>query len=37
VAAAYPLVLTISHLFGISIAVFFDDHGYPHFHARPRG
>jgi hypothetical protein len=25
---------TISRFFGISIAMFFDDHGYPHFHAR---
>lgn len=27
-------VPTISRFFGISIAMFFDDHGYPHFHAR---
>lgn len=25
---------TISRFFGISIAMFFDDHGDPHFHAR---
>lgn len=25
---------TISRFFGISIAMFFDDHGPPHFHAR---
>ncbi|MGH2796839.1 MAG: hypothetical protein ACRDLO_16010 [Solirubrobacterales bacterium] len=25
---------TISRFFGIMIAMFFDDHGYPHFHAR---
>ncbi len=25
---------TISRFLGISIAMFFDDHGYPHFHAR---
>lgn len=25
---------TISRFFGIVIAMFFDDHGYPHFHAR---
>jgi uncharacterized protein DUF4160 len=24
----------ISRFFGITIAMFFDDHGYPHFHAR---
>ncbi len=27
-------VPTISRFFGINIAMFFDDHGYPHFHAR---
>jgi hypothetical protein len=27
-------VPTISRFFGISIAMFFDDHGPPHFHAR---
>ena len=27
-------VPTISRFFGISIAMFFDDHGAPHFHAR---
>ena len=27
-------VPTISRFFGISIAMFFDDHGHPHFHAR---
>jgi hypothetical protein len=27
-------VPTISRFFGIAIAMFFDDHGYPHFHAR---
>jgi hypothetical protein len=27
-------VPTISRFFGISIAMFFDDHGQPHFHAR---
>jgi hypothetical protein len=30
-------VPTISRFFGISIAMFFDDHGYPHFHARHAG
>jgi Domain of unknown function (DUF4160) len=25
---------TISRFYGISIAMYFDDHGYPHFHAR---
>jgi hypothetical protein len=25
---------TISRFFGIAIAMFFDDHGFPHFHAR---
>jgi hypothetical protein len=28
---------TISRFFGISIAMFFDDHGPPHFHARHGG
>jgi hypothetical protein len=27
-------VPTISRFFGIVIAMFFDDHGHPHFHAR---
>jgi len=27
-------VPTISRFHGISIAMFFDDHGHPHFHAR---
>lgn len=27
-------VPTVSRFFGIVIAMFFDDHGYPHFHAR---
>jgi hypothetical protein len=27
-------VPTISRFFGIVIAMFFDDHGFPHFHAR---
>jgi len=27
-------VPTISRFHGIVIAMFFDDHGYPHFHAR---
>jgi hypothetical protein len=27
-------VPTISRFFGISIAMYFDDHGFPHFHAR---
>jgi Domain of unknown function (DUF4160) len=27
-------VPTISRFFGIVIAMFYDDHGYPHFHAR---
>ncbi len=27
-------VPTISRFFGIAIAMFFDDHGFPHFHAR---
>ena len=25
---------TISRFYGIVIAMYFDDHGYPHFHAR---
>jgi hypothetical protein len=29
-----PIVPTISRFFGISIAMFFDDHGPAHFHAR---
>jgi hypothetical protein len=33
-AAALVVVPTISRFFGISIAMFFDDHGPPHFHAR---
>jgi hypothetical protein len=32
-----PGVPTISRFFGISIAMFFDDHGPPHFHARHAG
>ncbi len=27
-------VPTISRFFGVTIAMFFDDHGFPHFHAR---
>jgi hypothetical protein len=27
-------VPTISRFFGIAIAMYFDDHGFPHFHAR---
>jgi hypothetical protein len=27
-------VPTISRFYGIVIAMYFDDHGYPHFHAR---
>jgi hypothetical protein len=27
-------VPTISRFFGITIAMYFDDHGHPHFHAR---
>jgi Domain of unknown function (DUF4160) len=27
-------VPTISRFFGIAIAMFYDDHGFPHFHAR---
>jgi hypothetical protein len=27
-------VPAISRFFGITIAMFFDDHGFPHFHAR---
>lgn len=30
----YRGVPTISRFYGIVIAMFFDDHGYPHFHAR---
>ena len=30
----HPFVPTISRFFGVTIAMFFDDHGYPHFHAR---
>jgi Domain of unknown function (DUF4160) len=26
-------VPTISHFFGITIAMYFKDHGFPHFHA----
>jgi hypothetical protein len=29
-------VPTISRFFGISIAMYFDDHGFPHFHAAMR-
>jgi hypothetical protein len=29
-----PGVPTISRFFGITIAMLFDDHGFPHFHAR---
>ena len=28
---------TISRFYGIVIAMYFDDHGYPHFHARHAG
>lgn len=28
---------TISRFFGVTIAMFFDDHGFPHFHARHAG
>jgi hypothetical protein len=27
-------VPTISRFFGIAIAMYYDDHGFPHFHAR---
>ena len=27
-------VPTISRFFGITVAMYFDDHGHPHFHAR---
>lgn len=30
-------VPTISRFFGITIAMYFDDHGHPHFHARGAG
>jgi hypothetical protein len=30
-------VPTISRFFGISIAMYFSDHGHPHFHARHAG
>jgi hypothetical protein len=30
-------VPTISRFYGIVIAMYFDDHGYPHFHARHAG
>jgi Domain of unknown function (DUF4160) len=33
-AKSSTAVPTISRFFGIVIAMFFDDHGYPHFHAR---
>jgi hypothetical protein len=36
-AAACVGVPTISRFLGISIAMFFDDHGPPHFHAHPQG
>jgi hypothetical protein len=32
--ASIPAVPTISRFFGIVIAMYFDDHGPPHFHAR---
>jgi len=36
--AATPVIIatmpTISRFFGIVIVMFFDDHGFPHFHAR---
>ena len=33
-AATSGEVPTISRFFGITIAMYFDDHGHPHFHAR---
>ena len=33
-ATHHRRVPTISRFYGIVIAMFFDDHGYPHFHAR---
>jgi hypothetical protein len=30
----YQCVPTISRFYGITIAMYFDDHGHPHFHAR---
>lgn len=35
--ARIEAVPTISRFYGIVIAMFFDDHGYPHFHARHAG
>lgn len=32
-----PDVPTISRFFGITIAMYYDDHGHPHFHARHAG
>jgi hypothetical protein len=32
--ATHASVPTISRFFGIAIRMFFDDHGFPHFHAR---
>jgi len=31
------VVPTISRFYGIVIAMYFDDHGFPHFHARHAG
>ena len=31
------VVPTISRFYGITIAMYFDDHGHPHFHARRAG
>ncbi len=36
-AARSVAVPTISRFFGITIAMYFDDHGHPHFHARRAG
>src|SRR5215831_6797153 len=34
VPATIGRVPTISRFFGLTIAMYFDDHGHPHFHAR---
>lgn len=34
IARQYRAMPTICRFFGISIVMYFDDHGFPHFHAR---
>jgi hypothetical protein len=35
--ASIVAVPTISRFYGIVVAMYFDDHGFPHFHARHAG